>query len=171
MRSDINRKLCTYNHFKQKYHSEPYLNYITDPSTRKEVTRFRISAHSLRIETGRYKKLDRDKRICLMCNSGDVEDEFHFIIKCQAYLDIRNKYLQPILEGLQYLQNEWDMFINIMKFDDENVTIKCAWYIQQDVENKIVKGIKYYDYNMYITCLSYMCLYFVLILLIDYIII
>ena len=66
-----------------------------------------------------------------MCNSGDVEDEFHFIIKCQAYLDIRNKYLQPILEGLQYLQNEWDMFINIMKFDDENVTIKCAWYIQQ----------------------------------------
>ena len=106
MRSDINRKLCTYNHFKQKYHSEPYLNYITDPSTRKEVTRFRISAHSLRIETGRYKKLDRDKRICLMCNSGDVEDEFHFIIKCQAYLDIRNKYLQPILEWLQYLQNE-----------------------------------------------------------------
>ena len=53
------------------------------------MTKFRISAHSLRIESGRYErkpnkenkliKIVREERTCLYCNNNDVEDEKHFL--------------------------------------------------------------------------------------------
>ena len=73
---------------------EKYLN-IKKFQRRKNLCKFRISAHNLRIETGRYEKernesgqyikLDRSRRACQLCNSGSVEDEFHFLFKCPLY--------------------------------------------------------------------------------------
>lgn len=39
--------------------------------------RFRLSAHALAIESGRYKNIERSRRLCLSCNDGDIEDEYH----------------------------------------------------------------------------------------------
>ena len=39
-----------------------------------------ISAHRLKIETGRYIKLERSERLCNKCSAGAVEDEQHFLI-------------------------------------------------------------------------------------------
>ena len=59
------------------------------------MTKFRISAHSLRIQTGRYErkpnkgnkliKIVREERTSLYCNNNDVEDEMHFLLKCPLY--------------------------------------------------------------------------------------
>ena len=59
------------------------------------MTKFRISAHSLRIETGRYErkpnkenkliKIVREESTCLYCNNNDVEDEMHLLLKCPLY--------------------------------------------------------------------------------------
>ena len=35
-----------------------------------------------------------EKRICQMCKE-DVEDEFHFMLKCPSYKDLRLKFLKP----------------------------------------------------------------------------
>jgi hypothetical protein len=53
------------------------------------VAKFRISAHRLRIETGRHERirnsqgnlamLDRGERKCLHCTLNEVEDESHVI--------------------------------------------------------------------------------------------
>ena len=50
----------------------------------------RLSSHSLRIESGRYERnrLDRSLRTCQICNTGDVEDEYHLILICNQYLDL-----------------------------------------------------------------------------------
>jgi len=38
--------------------------------------------------------LDRHERVCSMCNLNVVEDEYHFILQCEKYIDVRRKYLK-----------------------------------------------------------------------------
>ena len=53
------------------------------------LTRWRLSNHSLAIETGRYTRpyTERQERVCTMCNS--LEDENHVIYLCPRYNDLR----------------------------------------------------------------------------------
>ena len=39
----------------------------------------------LEIETGRYKRVPRQERLCKICNEPFVEDEIHFIDNCPKY--------------------------------------------------------------------------------------
>ena len=55
------------------------------------LTKIRISAHSLNIETGRYNGTPHEQRLCKFCPSS-VEDEKHFILHCPKYQNIRNSY-------------------------------------------------------------------------------
>ena len=59
------------------------------------MSRYRLSSHSLNIEQGRYTKIDRKNRICTLCNCNDIEDEFHFILKCPFYSELRAQYIKP----------------------------------------------------------------------------
>ena len=73
-------------------------NYLTKSLTYKVKTaicKLRCSAHKLSIEQGRYMSVERNQRLCLMCNLSDIEDEFHFILKCPIYKDLRKKYIKP----------------------------------------------------------------------------
>ena len=57
------------------------------------MSKQRLSSHSLRIKTDRHgrARIERNQRPCVLCNSG-IEDEYHFVIKCPTYNDIRMKY-------------------------------------------------------------------------------
>ena len=44
--------------------------------------------------------LDSENRICQICNLNAVENEFHFIMKCSAYNDIRFTLFKQIDETL-----------------------------------------------------------------------
>lgn len=46
----------------------------------------------LRVEEGRWEGLEREDRVCLVCKSGEVEDEKHFVEDCHGYDDIRRKW-------------------------------------------------------------------------------
>ena len=50
-----------------------------------------MSAHKLKIEMGRYEKINRQERICTHCNLVVIEDEEHFILKCPAYSTYSDK--------------------------------------------------------------------------------
>ena len=56
-------------------------------------SRLRLSSHNLAIETGRYTSIPRRERICTFCNTNVVENEFHFLLACPYYIDLRRKYL------------------------------------------------------------------------------
>ena len=84
-----NGKLRTYSKFKTLFKLENYI--LQFPlSQRRNLTKLRISAHHLAIETGRYAqpKIPIDKRICFHC--GKIEDELHFIFHCTLYDEERN---------------------------------------------------------------------------------
>jgi len=38
------------------------------------------------------KRVSREQRICTLCVLREIEDDFHFVIKCPAYSAIRRKY-------------------------------------------------------------------------------
>ena len=43
----------------------------------------------IRIETGRFNGLKPEERVCQLCNSGEMEDEKHFILTCDRYTNQR----------------------------------------------------------------------------------
>ena len=59
----------------------------------------------LRIETGRYVGESIHDKICSLCNSGQVEDESHFICYCNVYTDIRRVLLDSVLCDCIHFQN------------------------------------------------------------------
>ena len=66
----------------QRPHYVDICKFKTDRST---ICKYRISAHSLAIEKGRYKNIPQKARLCTKCESGQIEDEVHFFIQCPKY--------------------------------------------------------------------------------------
>ena len=52
-----------------------------------------VSSHSLSIETGINNKVYNVNRLCQFCKS-DVEDKFHFVLKCPVYDYFRKLYIK-----------------------------------------------------------------------------
>ena len=75
------------------FHFEKYLKCIKTDSHRIALARLRCSAHKLAIEEGRLRNIERSLRLCQFCNSGVIEDEFHFLLACPAYSELRTSIL------------------------------------------------------------------------------
>ena len=77
------------------YNNTLYNSFVND-ELRITITRWRLSCHKLRIETGRYTYpiTPRDERKCKMCLT--VEDESHALFYCAAHTFIRIKFF-PLL--------------------------------------------------------------------------
>ena len=121
MNSDPDKKLRSYTKFKTDFKIEDYLLVIKDRIIRNNITRFRISAHNLKIETGRHKrpqKIPLADRICEHCNI--LEDEIHIILYCSKFTSEREILFKqvtdifPHFSSLDYL----DKFIFLMNLDD-----------------------------------------------------
>ena len=52
-------------------------------------SKFRLSSHRLKIETGRWARLPRENRLC---ECGNVQDEEHVLLVCEKTVRIRGKY-------------------------------------------------------------------------------
>ena len=85
-------KLEFYHEAKKFFELEPYLNAVQNYSHRASVTRFRISAHNLYVERGRYVKplkIPREARVCSYClmtlGQKIIEDEKHVLYYCPLY--------------------------------------------------------------------------------------
>ena len=77
-----NSKLRTYKEFKQALKLEKYLTCVSVRAHQIALTKLRTSAHQLRIETGRYQKLEEAERKRLLCELGEIESEIHFLTRC-----------------------------------------------------------------------------------------
>ena len=124
-------KLRTYSSFKNCLKVEQYLFDIKDREIRKCFTRFRISAHQLEIEKGRYKGIDAEKRLCKFCNRNEVEDEVHFLLKCPLFDKERKQFLNKIYtknKNVQHL-SENNLFNWLMICEDSAVFNELAEFV------------------------------------------
>lgn len=107
-------KLSCFHKIKTNYELAPYLTEIKEYKQRKLMASYRVSDHSLAIETGRHRQtwLPREERLCAQCNGGAVEDECHFLTECSKYTSLRNNFFEQfeqIIPQFQTLNNEEKM--------------------------------------------------------------
>ena len=81
-------KMRTYRFIKQTWKLEDYLFTVENISDRTALSKFRLSNHSLAIEKGRHENINLSDRTCPFC-PGQIENEFHFLIKCSTYASLR----------------------------------------------------------------------------------
>ena len=84
-----------YQHLIDNFTLQYYLRKPIEHIYKRYITSFRISSHYLLIEIGRHRNVHRRNRTCQICNTGEIEDEFHFILKCPLYHNFRIKYIKP----------------------------------------------------------------------------
>ena len=101
---------------KEKYTSEKILDFIDNRQHKAALTKLRISAHRLHIETGRYKRHDynlrsyvippREERTCSV-DVNEIEDKHHFF-ECEKNKALRKEFyrkITPIKENFVTMNN------------------------------------------------------------------
>ena len=73
------RKLQVFKLVKPSIEFEKYLSQVKIVKHRQAKTRFRISAHRLLIETGRYVNIEHNLHLCRIFNLHEVGDEYHYV--------------------------------------------------------------------------------------------
>ena len=123
------KKLRTYKLIKNTFGIEPYLEQLVDKDLRRCLCSFRISTHKLRIERGRYCGEKPEERLCDSCNI--IENEIHFLCKCNKYDSLRKKMFDSI-NDIAVIPGDDDMhtFINFMTCSDKNIIKALATFVQ-----------------------------------------
>ena len=128
---NTNRKLILYKDFKMNFCHEYYLDVLKIRKFRHALAQIRTGHHPLEIESGRYIKTARERRLCKLCML-DTEYEYHFVLKCDRYTDLRNIYLP----------NKYYMNPNLHKFNmlfssrSEDVLLSLAKFIYYALERR-----------------------------------
>ncbi len=91
---DTSNKAIYYRGLKLTTSYEPYLD--KPRLVRAIIARFRCSSHDLLVETGRWTrpKMPYEDRKCAFCNMNVIEDEYHFVLVCPAYTNLRSMYIE-----------------------------------------------------------------------------
>jgi hypothetical protein len=118
---------------------QPYLECFNIHNFFQLFTRLRVSSHRLHIEAGRWTKLTRtpiSDRKCITCNK--VEDEYHFIIECVMYIDIRKKYIAR----KYWIRPSMYKFVDLMNSENKNILKNLGIYINKAF---IIRNTLLYD--------------------------
>jgi hypothetical protein len=114
--------LRTYFTFKEHFIREKY-TFLNDFKVRLAICKIRISAHPLMIEIGRYKNLETEERLCKLCITQKIEDEYHFLIDCHIYNNSRKICYQKISELCSNFNNMSDKSKFYYLFTNEDLSI------------------------------------------------
>ena len=114
--TETSSKVATYltMHPTLEVHPIYYLPHTILDEKRVEFSRFRLSAHRLKVVTGRWMRTPRERRTC-SCDSSSWQDERHALVECPLTVNIRQKFNIIILHSFQetcsvlsMLDIQWD---------------------------------------------------------------
>lgn len=118
-----------YSYVKEQFCYELYLDKINCKSFRSALTRLRVSSHRLRIESGRYGRgrVERHERTCQFCDTNELEDEYHFVLKCSAYENLRSQYIKRYF----YIRPSMAKFIELLQSKSHKVLTNLCYYLKK----------------------------------------
>ena len=76
---------------------------------RRILTKLRGGTAELQVEVGRWRGLKREERKCTECDSGEVEDVKHFLLRCKALSREREELMEKmkkVVTGLDEVEEE-----------------------------------------------------------------
>lgn len=107
---------------------QPYLEKINITKFIQAFSRLRMSSHRLEVESGRWVRpnsIPLNDRKCRFCNV--LEDEFHFIIECNMFTELRKRYIPKF-----YLKRpSMIKFIDLINSTNERCIRKLSTFIFQ----------------------------------------
>ena len=86
-------KLRLYCNFKTSFQTEDYLKMDIGFKLKSAFASLRTGGVGLAVEEGRAQGLEFEDRICKVCGSTEIEDEYHFVCICPLYQNLRSTYL------------------------------------------------------------------------------
>jgi len=105
---------------------QSYLLSCNISTFRQSISRLRVSAHRLMIECGRWAKPNPfDRRICNICQT--LKDEFHFVLICSLYNEIRRKYIPMYFR----CRPSMDKFVELITTEHELLLRQLSVYIHK----------------------------------------
>ncbi len=119
-------KLRTYFKIKDHFGFENYLTLVKNFDQRKAISSFRISAHRLQIELGRFSNTPLSERICKNRSLNLVEDEIHFLCRCPKYDNVRKELFKLVGDKFPNFLHLSDESKLIFLFSNEDTQILCA---------------------------------------------
>lgn len=102
-------KCLNFRVFKTIHGFEEYLTNLPN-DLRIAYSRFRCINHKLPIEKGRFTGIARDDRICNLCNSAKLGDEYHYIFECSFFKNERRKFIPIHFVRKHNTQKYHDLF-------------------------------------------------------------
>ena len=105
---------------------QSYIDDVNIDKYRMSLSRLRMSAHRLQVEAGRWHKpmaIPYVERKCIHCRV--LEDEFHFVLECKLYEDVRSLYVDKYF----YVRPNMIKFIELLTSQNKNVNRKLGMYV------------------------------------------
>ena len=82
-------KLRVYRTLKFNLKQEEYISWSLPAEHMSHFAKLRSGSHHLRVEKGRWKEEQEEDRVCLVCLTGKVENELHFLLDCYVNTRLR----------------------------------------------------------------------------------
>ena len=98
--STIIKNIKTYARCKHEFEIEKYFDFIKEKKFKFALTQFRLSSHNLAIERGRFENIATTERVCVLCNSNLVKNDYHFLLVCPLYRELRETIPKTLLLSL-----------------------------------------------------------------------
>ena len=132
-RASTKPKLRTYVKLKTCFGAEEYLSGHLSRYKRSLYAQIRFGILPLNIETGRYRGLKEEQRRCIFC-ADKVENEYHFIMECVMYNDLRKDMLNKLSQDCTFSTNNNEQkFAKLMRlyYKEAAEFVEKAWTIRQ----------------------------------------
>ena len=79
--------------------------------------------HNLAIEKGRHDNIPKEERLCTFCDDNVLEDEFHAVMICEKYEEIRCFYIPQCYLNPPSIHN----FNKLMSTQDDNTIFQLSF--------------------------------------------
>ena len=89
-------RLEIYRTIKSDYRQEDYVISCVNRFHRSTFAKLRMGIYPIRMETGRYRSIPRNERLCKSCDALHVEDTEHFLLNCSKHSILRRELYETI---------------------------------------------------------------------------
>ncbi len=88
-----------------------YVKYCSFRKRRSLLAQFRLGILLLHIETGRFRNMKLEERLCCICNTNVIEYEQHFAYVCNEYSQLREIMFSKV-HNLEFNVMSNDIYCN-----------------------------------------------------------
>ena len=69
--------------------------------------------------------LPYNERVCILCQIHDLEDEYHLVLICPVYIELRKQFIEKYF----FVHPDMDIFIQLVTTNKKSILRKLAMYL------------------------------------------